>query len=135
MGSNRHRRARRTASSAAVALVSAFVFTAVGVAARPSPYPLDLSTAIGSAYAGKLTGIERSCTVWLNGGRDEYALATVTLGGGSSDVGGFQFINTAGWFDMWRYHAPTAGVPAGQRATVTRLVHQIATRCAVRWAP
>lgn len=127
--------ARRTACSVTVALVCAFVFTGVGVPARPSPYPLDLSTAISTAYAGKLEAIQRSCTVWLNGGRDEYALAAVTLRGGRSDVGGFQFINTAGWFNMWRYHAPTAGVPAGQRAAVTRLVRQIARKCAMRWAP
>jgi hypothetical protein len=118
-----------------VALVVAVVWTGVGVAARPSPYPLDLSTAIGTAYAGKLAGIQRSCTVWLNGGRDEYALAAVTLRGGRRDVGGFQFINTAGWFNMWRYHAPTAGVPTGQRTTVTRLVRRLATSCAVRWMP
>jgi hypothetical protein len=125
----------RTAYWLAAAFVSALVFTGVGVAARPSPYPLDLSTAIGNAYSGKLTGIDRSCTVWRNGGRDEYALAAVTLRGGRSDVGGFQFINTAGWFNMWRYHAPTAGVPAGQRATVKRLVRQVATTCAARWSP
>ena len=113
----------------------ALVFAGAGSAARPSPYPLDLSTAVANAYGGKLTGIQRTCTVWLNGGRDEYALAAVTLGGGKSDVAGFQFINTAGWFDMWRHHAPTAGVPAGQRATVRRLVRQVAARCGARWAP
>ena len=118
-----------------VALVCAVVFIGVVPAAGPSPYPLDLSTAVGNAYGGRLTGIQRTCTVWLNGGRDEDALAAVTLRGGRSDVGGFQFINTAGWFDMWRYHAPTASVPAGQRATVTRLVRRIATNCAVRWTP
>ena len=125
----------RTAYFLTVAFVSALVFAGVGVAAHPSPYPLDLSTAIGNAYSGKLTGIDRSCTVWLNGGRDEYALAAVTIRGGHSDVGGFQFINTAGWFNMWRYHAPTAGVPTGQRVTVTRLMRQIATKCAARWTP
>jgi len=73
--------------------------------------------------------------VWLNGGRDEYALAAVTLRGGRSDVGGFHFINTAGWFDMCRDHAPTARVPAGQRSTMMRLVRQLATKCGARWTP
>jgi len=106
-----------------------------GAASPPSRYPLDLSTAVGNAYSGKLTGIQRMCTVWLNNGRDEYALAQVTLRGGRSDTGGFQFVNTAGWFNMWRHHAPTAAVPAGQRATVTQLVGQVARTCGVRWTP
>ena len=108
---------------------------AVGAASPPSHYPLDLSTAVGNAYRGKLTGIQRMCTLWLNNGRDEYALAQVTLRGGRSDTGGFQFINTAGWFNMWRSHAPTAVVPAGQRATVTKLVRQVASTCGGRWTP
>jgi len=119
----------------AVALASALLFTGVGVAATPSRYPLDLSTAVANAYGGKLAGIQRSYRVWLNGGRDEYALAAVTLRGGRSDVDGFQFINTAGWFDMWRDHAQTARVPAGQRSTMMRLVRQLATKCGARWTP
>jgi hypothetical protein len=111
----------------------------VGHAARgaqpPSHYPLDLDTAIAKAYPGTFAGIQRSCTVWLSGGRDEYALAEVTLRGGRGDTAGLQFINTAGWFDMWRLHKPTAAVPAEQRPTVTRLVRQIAARCAARWTP
>ena len=135
MSLSRARVASLRACSPAVVLASALFCAGAGSAARPSPYPLDLSTAVASAYGGKLTGIQRDCTVWLNGGRDEYALAAVTLRGGESDVAGFQFINTAGWFTMWRYHAPTAGVPAGQRATVTRLVRRVAARCGARWAP
>ena len=117
-----------------VALVLGFAGSG-GAASPPSHYPLDLSTAVGNAYSGKLAGIQRMCTIWLNNGRDEYALAHVTLRGGRADTGGFQFINTVGWFNMWRYHAPTAAVPAGQRATVTRLVHQVASTCGVRWTP
>ena len=109
--------------------------TGVGNAAPPSRYPLDLSVAIGKAYGGRLAGVERSCTVWLDGGREEYALAAVTLKGGRHDTGGFQFINTAGWFDMWRFHKPTAAVPADERGTVTKLVRQLATTCATRWTP
>lgn len=108
---------------------------AVHAARPPSRYPLDLDVAIGNAYAGELTGIQRSCTVWLAGGRDEYALAAVTLRGGRTDVGGFQFINTAGWFSMWRFHAPTAGVPSETRPSVTRLVRTIAARCGAPWRP
>jgi hypothetical protein len=109
-------------------------FDGVGLAAGPpSRYPLDLDVAIGKAYAGKLTGIQRSCTVWLDNGRDEYALAAVTLRGGRQDLAGFQFINTAGWFTMWRNHAPTPAVPTTQRTTVARLVRQVAARCSTRW--
>lgn len=113
------------------------VLTLVGAAAAqpPSRYPLDLDVAVGNAYPGKLTGLQRTCTVWLNGGRDEYALAAVTLKGGVKAVAGFQFINTAGWFDMWRSHAPTAAVPASQKATVARIVRQLAARCGARWSP
>ena len=118
-----------------VVVALALILVGAGGAASPSRYPLDLTTAVGNAYSGKLTGIERTCTVWLNGGRDEYALAAVTLRGGRSDTGGFQFINTAGWFDMWRYHAPTAGVPAAQRSTVKQLVSQLAGKCGARWTP
>lgn len=103
-------------------------------AAPPSHYPLDLETAVAKAYGTRLTGTERSCTVWLNG-RDEYALASVSLRGGGRDLGGFQFINTAGWFDMWRFHKPTAAVPTGGRAAVTKLVHRVAARCGSRWTP
>jgi hypothetical protein len=118
-----------------LALVCALTLVGAGAAQPPSRYPLDLNTAIGKAYTGKLSGIQRSCTVWLNGGRDEYALAAVTLHGGSRDVAGFQFINTAGWFDMWRFHAPTAAVPSSQKATVARIVRQLAARCGAQWAP
>lgn len=115
------------------ACASALALAGVGGAARPSRYPLELNVAIGNAYGGKLTAIQRSCTVWLDNGRDEYALAAVSLRGGRHDVAGFQFINTAGWFNMWRYHAATAGVPASQRGTVARLVRQVAATCTVRW--
>jgi len=108
---------------------------AAGAAPPPSRYPLELDTAIAKAYPGTFAGLQRSCTVWLNGGRDEYALATVSLKNGRTDTAGFQFINTAGWFNMWRLHATTAAVPAGQRQTATRLMGQLATRCSARWAP
>jgi hypothetical protein len=120
---------------AVVACVAAAILVGgVGRAAPAPRYPLDLDVAIGKAYPNRLTGIERSCTVWLNG-RDEYALAVVALRDGRSDVGGFQFINTAGWFNMWRAHKPTAAVPAGARADVRTLVRQIAARCTARWTP
>ena len=114
---------------------AAMLLGGAGRAAPPSRYPLDLDVAIGKAYGNRLTGIQRSCTVWLNAGRDEYALAAVTLRGGRRDVAGFQFINTAGWFDMWRFHEPTAAVPTDERATVKRLVRQVAATCAARWTP
>jgi hypothetical protein len=108
---------------------------AAAAAPPPSRYPLDLDTAIAKAYPATFAGIQRSCTVWRNGGRDEYALATVTLKNGHVGTAGFQFINTAGWFTMWRAHAPTTAVPSGQKATVTRIVHDIAARCGARWSP
>jgi hypothetical protein len=124
------------ALAGALALACALGLVGAAAAARPpSRYPLDLETAIARAYPGTFAGIERSCTVWLNGGRDEYALATVTLGNGRVGTAGFQFINTAGWFNMWRSHAPTAAVPSGQRAGVARIVHDIAARCGARWSP
>ena len=116
----------------AVALVLA---GAAGAAPPPSRYPLDLDTAIAKAYPSTFAGIQRSCTVWLNGGRDEYALATVTLKSGHTDTAGFQFINTAGWFAMWRSHAPTTAVPSNERATVSRIVRQLAAKCHARWTP
>lgn len=119
----------------AVFVAAAALFGGMARAGPPSRYPLDLHVAIGKAYGSSLSGIERSCTVWLNGGRDEYALAAVALHGGRHDVASFQFINTAGWFTMWRFHKPTAAVPIGMRATVTKLVRQLATRCAARWTP
>jgi hypothetical protein len=124
-----------SASLPGVVLASVLVFAGIGGAATPSRYPLDLSTAVANAYGGTLTGITRSCTVWLHGGRDEYALAAVTLRGGRNDTSGFQFLNTAGWFNMWRYHAPTASVPAAQRTIVAQLVGQVATICGGRWRP
>lgn len=125
----------RVLFAVAVLLGAATLLGGVGNAAPPSRYPLDLDVAVGKAYGSSLTGIGRSCTVWLNGGRDEYALAEVTLRGGRRDVGGFQFINTAGWFNMWRFHKPTAAVPTGARATVARLARQVAARCSTRWSP
>jgi hypothetical protein len=119
-----------------VAVCSA-ALSGVGRAAQPPPsrYPLDLDVAIGKAYGSKLAGIQRSCTVWLNSGRDEYALAAVTVRGGRRDVAGFQFINTAGWFTMWRFHAPTAAVPTTQRSIVAHLVRRVAADCRSPWAP
>jgi hypothetical protein len=116
-------------------VAAAALIGGIGRAAPPSRYPLDLDVAIGKAYGSSLSGIVRSCTVWLNGGRDEYALADVKLTGGRRDVGALQFINTAGWFDMWRFHKATAAVPAGARATVAKLVRELATRCTARWTP
>lgn len=116
-------------------LVGAAIITGgAAYGAAPSRYPLDLDTAVAKAYGTRVSSIDRSCTVWLNG-RDEYALASMTLRGGSRDVGGLQFINTAGWFDMWRFHKPTAGVPADARASVMRIVHQVAARCGLPWTP
>jgi len=108
---------------------------AVPAAQPPSRYPLDLDTAIAKAYPGTFAGIERSCTVWLSSGRDEYALAAVSIRGGHTDIAGFQFINTAGWFNMWRSHATTVGVPTTQRATVARLVRDLSAKCSARWTP
>lgn len=118
-----------------VAILAALGSAGAVRAAPPSHYPLDLDVAVGDAYKGTLTGIDRTCTVWLSGGREEYALAAVTLRGGRRDVAAFQFINTAGWFDMWRRHAPTAGVPASQRARVRSLVQRIAVACGAKWLP
>ncbi len=125
-----HRAIPMLALACALALVGG-----AGAAQPPSRYPLDLDTAIAKAYPGTFAGIQRSCTVWLNGGRDEYALATVTLKKGRVGTAGFQFINTAGWFNMWRAHAPTAAVPSGQKATVARIVHETAARCGAPWSP
>lgn len=72
----------------------ALTLVRAGAAQPPSRYPLDLNVAIAKAYAGKLTGIERSCTVWFNGGRDEYVLVAVTVDGGRKDVAGFQCRDT-----------------------------------------
>jgi hypothetical protein len=129
--------------SAFLRLTAAFVaclvllFAARGAQAAESSsrYPLDLDTAVSRAYPGPFAGIERSCVVWLNGGRDEYALAQVSLRGGGTDTAGFQFINTAGWFNMWRAHTATTAVPKPQRPVVSALVRRLATKCAVRWAP
>jgi hypothetical protein len=121
--------------SVAVLLAVALLLGGIGRAAPPARYPLDLSVAVGEAYAGQLAGVERTCTVWLAGGRDEYALTEVTVKDGRHDTGGFQFINTAGWFAMWRFHKPTSGVPTAERATVIRLVRQIGVRCAAHWTP
>jgi hypothetical protein len=131
------RRSQRTFRRALVVCALALpVVAGPGGAARPpSRYPLDLDTAIAKAYPRTFAGIERSCTVWLANGRDEYALAVVSLRGGRTDVAGLQFVNTAGWFAMWRSHAPTAGVPKAQRATVTRLVREVAATCGARWTP
>lgn len=117
-------------------VIASTVLAGATPAARPpSRYPLDLDTAIARAYPGTFAGIQRSCTVWLNGGRDEYALAAVSLRDGRTDIAGFQFVNTAGWFNMWRSHAATAGVPTTQQATVARLVRRLSARCSARWSP
>ena len=122
-----------------VASFASVVAVAGSVGARaappPSRYPIDLDTAVSKAYPRTFAGIERSCTVWLNGGRDEYALTQVSLRGGGTDTAGFQFINTAGWFNMWRSHAATAAVPKPQRAVVSRLVRQLSAKCGARWTP
>jgi hypothetical protein len=77
--------------------------------------------------------IQRTCTVTL--GRELLAVAAVSLRGGRTDVAGFQFINTAGWFNMWKAHAPTAGVPASLRPSVAKQMRRIAAACEARWSP
>lgn len=122
------------AAAVAVALLLG-VGAAQGAGQPPSRYPLDLDTAAAKAYPGTFAGIRRSCTVWLNNGRDEYALAAVSLRGGRGDTAGFQFVNTVGWFTMWRSHAATAAVPRTQRAAVARLVRLVAAKCGAHWTP
>ena len=74
----------KTLFATAVVVAAAALLGGIGRAAPPSRYPLDLDVAIGKAYGAGLSGIGRSCTVWLNGGRDEYALADVTLRNGAA---------------------------------------------------
>jgi hypothetical protein len=126
------RRVTTTVALSVIASIGVLAAPTSGAETRLVGYPTDLNTAVMQAYPD-LTLIRRTCEVTLNNGRSLGALAVVTLRGGARDLGGFDFINTAGWFNMWRYGRTTRGVPRTQVANVKQEIRTLKAACGARW--
>lgn len=121
----------KTTHLATVALGLFLVATTASAGSRLE-YPADLNDAVARAYPN-LRLIGRTCEVSSDQGRSLEAVAAVMLRGGRHDLAGFQFINTAGWFNMWRQGAPTPAVPESRRAIVTGDIRRLKVACAKPW--
>ena len=82
-----------------VSFLTAVVAAAV-LALPAMAYPLTIAGAVKQAYAPKHVKITASCKKGF--GRHLYALVGVTLPNGKASTLALQFINTAGWFAMWK---------------------------------
>lgn len=96
--------------------------SASGRPQRSARYPLSLEAAIVKAYAPGVPTILASCTTSTDG-RDEFAIADVRIDGRRSQAA-FQFVNTAGWYRMWR-----DGRAFGDAAVIRPALRAIRLRC------
>jgi hypothetical protein len=91
-------------------------------------YPLTIGGAAKQAYAPKRVEITRTCKKTF--GRHLYALVAVSLSNGKASLLALQFINTAGWFAMWKDNKVLPAVPKSQRASVRSDVNKLRSKCA-----
>jgi hypothetical protein len=112
---------RIIALTALVAAVLMFALPAMG-------YPLTIAGAARQAYGPGHVKITTSCK--KDFGRHLYALVAVKLPNGKASTLALQFINTAGWFAMWKDNKVQSGVPASERAAVRSAVSTLQARCA-----
>jgi hypothetical protein len=110
-----------------VILLAAVIVASV-LALPALSYPPTIAGAVKQAYAPKHVKITASCK--KNFGRHLYALVAVTLPNGKASTLALQFINTAGWFAMWKDNKVLPAVPKGQRAPVRSAVNTLRSKCA-----
>jgi hypothetical protein len=91
-----------------------------------NPYPLKLGVAVQKAYSPVHVHIEKQCRVSLTG-NDSYALVNVTTPTGRHSEVAFQFINTAGWFAMWK---DGRALRPAKITVVAPLVAKLKSKCA-----
>ena len=104
------------------------LFTAVLVLALPAMgYPLTIAGAVKQAHGPRHVKITTSCK--KDFGRHLYALVAVKLPNGKASTLALQFINTAGWFAMWKDDKVLSGVPASERAAVRSDVSTLQAKC------
>jgi hypothetical protein len=111
-----------------VVLLCLALVVAASAAAASSLYPLNLRVAVAKEYAPTKVTVASTCQRTYDG-KDVYALVSVKKPGGRHSKSAFRFINTAGWFAMWRDGRPTAGVPGDQHARVRQLVARLEKTC------
>ena len=122
--------ARTRLASGMVVLLAATAILAGSVAAS-SGYPMTVKGAVATLYAPEKVRLVRVCkqTLFSADGDAYYALAWVRRASGKRSQAAFQFINTAGWFAMWRDGRPTTGVPIRMRRRVQRTVVRLRSEC------
>lgn len=118
--------ARYVLASGAAAL-TAFVGLAPA-SVQANPYPLSLTTAVRQAFRPNHVAIRRACE-FSYGTRELYAFARVRRDNGTPGVAAFQFINTAGWFLMWKDGKVQRSVPSSFSSSVRRKAAQMGARC------
>ncbi len=92
-------------------------------------YPKTLSLAVKKAYAPQKVKMNGPCKKTI--GNQLYALVPVTyVKSGKASTVAFQFINTAGWFAMWKDGKVLPAVAKNQRAKVRTTVNTLRARCA-----
>lgn len=117
-----------TRSRSAAVLIGAFLAAFLLVSALPASvhYPLKLSVAVQKAYAPK---INETCKKTF--GNQLYALVAVKIvSTGTASTLALQFINTNGWFAMWKDGKVLPAVPKSQRENVVKIVNKLRAKCA-----
>jgi hypothetical protein len=110
-------------------VVLAVLVAAVLLLALPAMgYPLTVAGAVKQAYGPRHVKITTTCKKDFGG--HLYALVAVKLPNGKASTLALQFINTAGWFAMWKDNKVLFGVPARERAAVRSAVTTLRAKCA-----
>ena len=120
-----------TRSRTVAVLLGAVLAVVLLVSALPASarYPLKLSVAVAKAYAPKKVKINDKCKKTF--GNQLYALVAVKIvKTGKASTLALQFINTNGWFAMWRDNKVLPAVPKNQRQNVVKIVNKLRAKCA-----
>jgi hypothetical protein len=119
-----------TRSRTVAVLLGAVLAVVLLVSALPAAgYPAKLSVAVHKAYAPKKITINDRCKKTF--GNQLYALVAVKIvSTGKASTLALQFINTNGWFAMWRDNKVLPAVPKNQRDNVVKIVNKLRAKCA-----
>jgi len=111
-----------------LSLVAAVLLLTVAAPAL-ARYPRVLSVAIAKAYAPRKVHTNEFCHKTIR--NQVYVLVAVNyVKSGKASTLALQFINTGGWFAMWKDGKVLPAVPKRQRAHVRALVKNLRAQCA-----
>jgi hypothetical protein len=111
-----------------VVFLHALVAAVLVLALPAMGYPLTIAGAVKQAYGSRHVKITTICKKDFE--RHLYALVAVKLPNGKTSTLALQFINTAGWFAMWKDNKVLPGVPASERAAVRSDMNTLRAKCA-----